>query len=189
MTRTRSICTFRAAKTSMGWLAVVASPRGVRAVIGPMDTRKQVAELLARQWPDVKRAPASKWLSKAVNQLTAFLAGERLFFDVHLDLSGLTPFRKRVLQACREIPYGTTMSYAELARKARSPKAARAVGGALGANPMPLLIPCHRVVRSDGALGGFSAPAGVALKQRLIALEAEHRSRPGRLILATGISV
>jgi len=103
----------------------------------------------------------------------AYFAGEAVTFDVPLDLTGVTSFRRRVLKACASIPYGETVSYADLARRVSAPGAARAVGGAMAANPLPLVIPCHRVLRSDGALGGFSAPQGVSLKKRMLNMEAE----------------
>ena len=80
-------------------------------------------------------------------------------------------FQRRVLKQCRLIPYGRTMSYGELAAKAGSPRAARAVGNCMAANNIPLLIPCHRVVCSDGRLGSFSAPGGTSMKRRLLAME------------------
>jgi methylated-DNA-[protein]-cysteine S-methyltransferase len=95
--------------------------------------------------------------------------------DIRVDLGPIGGFQRRVLEQCRRIPYGKTMSYAELAAKAGSPRAARAVGNCMAANPIPLIIPCHRVVRSDGRLGSYSAPGGVAMKRRILALEGSER--------------
>jgi methylated-DNA-[protein]-cysteine S-methyltransferase len=92
--------------------------------------------------------------------------------DVPLDLSFHTPFRQAVLDACRKVPYGNTASYQDLARAVGSPNATRAVGTAMANNPMPLIVPCHRILRADGSLGGFSAPDGANLKRRLLNLEA-----------------
>ena len=94
------------------------------------------------------------------------------FSDVPTDLTGLSAFAQRVLSACRKIPYGQTASYAELARLARSPKAARAAGSVMAANPMPLIVPCHRIIRSDGQAGDFAATGGPRFKAKLLALEA-----------------
>ncbi len=108
----------------------------------------------------------------AISQLLEYLEGKRTAFDVVLDLRG-TPFQKRVWAALLEIPYGDTRSYQEIARSVGSPRAVRAVGAANGANPVSLVVPCHRVIASDGTLGGYGG--GLELKARLLAME---RSRP-----------
>jgi methylated-DNA-[protein]-cysteine S-methyltransferase len=101
-------------------------------------------------------------------------------FDVPVRLTGLTPFQQSVLHECGRIPPGKTLTYGELADRAGRPGAARAVGNALARNPVPLVIPCHRVVASGGVLGGFSAEAGVGLKKQLLALEAQGSRAPRR---------
>ena len=88
-----------------------------------------------------------------------------------VNLAGLTPFQVAVLTACRQIRAGQTTSYGKLAETIRRPAAARAVGNALSANPLPLIIPCHRVLAANGKLGGFSAPGGIAMKERMLAHE------------------
>ena len=107
-------------------------------------------------------------LAEAARQLTEYFAGTRRAFDLPLAPAG-SPFRLRVWAAMQSIPYGETMSYGALARALGT--APRAVGGACGANPIPLVIPCHRVVGADGALGGFSGGAGCDTKRHLLALE------------------
>jgi O-6-methylguanine DNA methyltransferase len=91
--------------------------------------------------------------------------------DISVDFGPASEFRRRVLTLCRRIPCGRTMSYAELAARAGSPRAARAVGNCMATNPIPLLIPCHRVICADGRIGVYSAPGGAATKQRLWAME------------------
>lgn len=103
-----------------------------------------------------------------VEQLSDYFAGRRRSFDLSLDLRG-SPFQLRAWAALREIPFGTTRSYADQARAMGSPRAFRAVGSANGANPVPIVVPCHRVVASNGSLGGYSA--GLAIKRALLALE------------------
>jgi methylated-DNA-[protein]-cysteine S-methyltransferase len=100
--------------------------------------------------------------------VTEYLAGSRREFSVPLAPEG-TEFTRRVWEACRRIPYGRTVSYGELAAQAGSPRGARAVGQALGRNRIPLLIPCHRVLAGQGALGGFGG--GLEMKKRLLDLE------------------
>ena len=94
--------------------------------------------------------------------------------DVRIDPGQLTSFQRRVLEQCRRIPYGHTVSYAELAAKAGFPRAARAVGNCMAGNRIPLIIPCHRVVCAGGRLGSYSAPGGTGMKRRLLALEAQE---------------
>jgi len=112
-------------------------------------------------------------MSGLVTRLQAFADGEPDDLkDVKLDFSRLTPFQQRVISACRRIPWGKTVTYAELAAQAGSPRAARAVGSAMAKNPFPLIVPCHRVVGCGGSLGGYSAPGGIRVKQRLLQREA-----------------
>lgn len=112
------------------------------------------------------------FVQQLVERLQAYAAGREVDFgNVPLDLSHLTEFQRRVVDQCRRIAPGRTLSYAELARKAGHPGAARAVGNTMAANRFPIVIPCHRVVGSAGALGGFSAPSGISLKQKMLELE------------------
>lgn len=104
-----------------------------------------------------------------VSQLTAYLRGKRTSFDVELDLSWMTPFRQAVLEECARVPRGQVTTYAELARRAGRPNAFRAVGHTMATNPVPIVVPCHRVLGSDGSLHGFGG--GLDMKARLLALE------------------
>jgi methylated-DNA-[protein]-cysteine S-methyltransferase len=107
-----------------------------------------------------------------VRRLQAYACGAPVdFSDVPIDVGRLSEFERRVVRCCRQIPYGQTLSYGELAAWAGSPRAARAVGNCMAANPVPLIVPCHRVVRADGRLGSYSAPGGTRTKRRLLALE------------------
>jgi O-6-methylguanine DNA methyltransferase len=105
----------------------------------------------------------------AREELIEYLAGRRTFFTVPVDLGGVAEFQDRVLAEARRIPFGGVESYAALARRIGHPRAARAVGNALGANPVPVLVPCHRVIRGDGTWGRYAF--GAALKTRLLELE------------------
>ena len=115
---------------------------------------------------EVPRVPRA--LKKAVTQLRQYFDGRRREFDLELELSG-TDFQVAVWEALSEIPYGETVSYAELAEMVGHPNAFRAVGSANGANPIPIVLPCHRVVASGGGLGGYGG--GLPLKRSLLALE------------------
>ncbi len=120
-------------------------------------------------WPNAKRKRGcAKSLASDVRH---YFLGRVPSFDTPIDIASMTPFRQCVLEACRRVPYGQTASYQDLARAVGRPAATRAVGSTMAHNPIPLIIPCHRIVRSDGSLGGFSAADGVSLKRRMLRLE------------------
>ena len=104
-------------------------------------------------------------------QIQEYFDRKRKSFDLPFDLLGLSEFRKSVLMKTSQIPFGSTMSYGELARAIQQPNAARAVGGALAHNPLALVIPCHRVVAGDGSMHGFSSPGGIKTKIKLLEFE------------------
>jgi len=108
---------------------------------------------------------------KAVNELSEYLDGIRRDFDLQIDWSVMTPFQQRVLKLVCAIPFGETSTYGEIASQLGKPKAARAVGRANATNPIPLIIPCHRVIGSNGKLHGYSAPGGLATKAWLLQIE------------------
>jgi methylated-DNA-[protein]-cysteine S-methyltransferase len=120
--------------------------------------------------------PADSWIADAapfraaIGQLAEYFAGERRRFELSLAPRG-TEFQRRVWRALTEIPYGETISYGELARRIGNPNASRAVGLANGANPLPIVVPCHRVIGADGSLTGFGG--GLPIKRKLLALESE----------------
>lgn len=113
-----------------------------------------------------------------VSQLRQYFAGERNWFDVPVDLSSATPFARRVLEATARIPFGRLASYRDLANDIGQPGATRAVGNALGSNPVPIVVPCHRVIRSDGSIGGYTG--GLAIKWRLLEIEGVSLGMSGR---------
>ena len=123
------------------------------------------------------QTPSGEWLRRdaqfdeAKRQLNEYFAGARRRFDLELAPVG-TPFQRKVWQALSDIPYGETRSYGEIAAAIGSPRAAMAVGGANGSNPLPIVVPCHRVIGSDGSLTGFGG--GLAAKRYLLDLEADN---------------
>ncbi len=162
-------------KTRMGWVGLAATERGVSAVVLPKPSRRAAERELTRR-SGSRTAPTpmtngsgDTHLKAARAAITAYLEGKARGFDLPLDFAAKTPFRVKVWQALRAIPYGRVRSYGWVARKIGKPRAARAVGAACGANPVPLLVPCHRVVAGDGSLGGFSG--GLPNKRRLLKLE------------------
>lgn len=134
-----------------------------------------LADLAARVSPRVLEAPARA--DEVRRQLDAYFAGERTAFDLALDWSLVrTPFQRRVLEAAAAVPYGASVTYTDVATSAGSPKAVRAAGSALGANPLCIVVPCHRVLRAGGALGGYAG--GLDAKRWLLAREADSRTLP-----------
>jgi methylated-DNA-[protein]-cysteine S-methyltransferase len=113
------------------------------------------------------------WLKSLEENIKAYFEGTYAdsFDEIPVDLSTVNPFSRAVLEVCRKIPAGQTVTYSELAKMAGKPKAVRAVATAVANNPLPLIIPCHRIIRTDGGLGGFSAPGGIKTKKRLLDLE------------------
>ena len=159
----------------LGWLALVGRGQMLRQLTFGHASRGAALAALDPQF--VENATIGTWNRKFVRRLLSYLAGTPVDFrDVPMDLGPLTEFHRRVLDHCRQIPYGKTLTYGQLAAKAGSPRAARAVGNCMAANRIPLVIPCHRVVSADGRPGPFSAPRGTQMKKRLLALESGQRN-------------
>ena len=152
----------------VGRILVASTPRGLVRVSFPTEAPEAVlADLAATVSPRILEAPAR--LDEVRRELEEYFAGGRAGFDLALDWRLTKGFRRRVLRATARIPYGEIATYAEVARSARSPRAHRAAGSALGANPIPIVVPCHRVLRTGGALGGYGG--GLDVKDYLLRLE------------------
>lgn len=124
-------------------------------------------------------AEAPEWVSWAVVALQRYFAGRAVdFAGICLDLSGCSPFHQRIYDALRGVGWGRTTTYGALAAEVGSPDAARAIGQAMGRNPLPIIVPCHRVLASGGKIGGFSAHGGATTKERLLVLEGVARAHP-----------
>jgi len=155
-------------ETPLGLAFLFFSPNGLQrlAFAGEKDFKEG---MVMGSTPEIQALPQGvlkDWHDRVAQALEDYFAGNPASFDsLDLDQQG-TPFQLRVWQELRKIPYGETVSYQELARRLGNPKAARAVGQALGANPLPLIIPCHRVIAGNGSLGGYSS--GLDRKRRLL---------------------
>lgn len=158
---------------SLGSILVASSARGVCAIALGDDPEQLLRELQDR-FPNAQLIGGDGAFEQLVAKVVGFIEVPALGLDLPLDVRG-SAFQQRVWQALRDIPAGSTLSYSELARRIGSPKAARAVAGACAANPLALAIPCHRVVRSDGALSGYRW--GVARKRALLEREAAEKNR------------
>ena len=166
--RTRTMIRFTVMTTELGSFAFVARDGRLVATFTPSHGG-DVKRFIRERWPDAVETPRA--MPPFRRQIMSFFAGRPTAFDVEIDVASYSPFQQRIFEACRCIPYGKTASYGELAAAAGAPGAARAVGNTMARNPIPIVIPCHRVVRSDGSLGGFSSPAGTREKLRLLELE------------------
>lgn len=176
-------------ETSWGWMGMTASDRGIRAVILPLGTERSVEAALreralqheGRSIPGNGTAPhfgeasstgiyeVEQLLVEGKDQVTAYLEGRRRTLELPVDLSCGTVFQRRVWRTITRIPYGRVRSYGWVAAKVGGRQYARAVGQALGSNPVPIVIPCHRILSANGALGGFTG--GSRTKRRLLGLE------------------
>ncbi|MGN6404142.1 methylated-DNA--[protein]-cysteine S-methyltransferase [Sinomonas sp.] len=160
---------YRVVETPVGKLLIAATERGLVRVAYEREGHEAVLAVLAeRLSPRILEAPSR--LAEAARQVEEYFSGRRKGFDLPIDLSLAAGFRRTVLQHLSEIGYGHTESYAEVARAVGNPRAVRAVGTACATNPLPVVVPCHRVLRSDGSLGGYIG--GLDAKSSLLQLEA-----------------
>lgn len=154
--------------TSFGTGVVHASGHGITRVELPDISRKNTAVLRI----NVQKSISSRVTDNASELLQRYFAGEPVAFgDLPVDLSGIPAFRYKILNAIRSIPYGSVRSYGQIAEACGFPRAARAIGGVMASNPVPVIIPCHRVIGSSGRLTGFSAPGGEISKMMLLKME------------------
>lgn len=159
--------------SKLGWMALIGAGGLLKQLTFGHSSSPAAARALDPEL--LENAERGTWNVRLVRRLQAYASGTPVDFrDVKVDLGRLTDFQRRVAHRCRQIPYGKTLSYGQLAARAGSPRAARAVGNCMAANRVPLIIPCHRVLPADGRPGAFSAPGGTRTKQRLLALEAGH---------------
>jgi methylated-DNA-[protein]-cysteine S-methyltransferase len=159
---------YTTADSPFGPLLLAATRRGVVRIGMPtQDDDALLEELAARISPRVLEAPAR--LDEARRELDLYFEGRLRDFDLPLDWRLSRDFRRRALRAVARIPYGETRSYAQVARRAGNERAVRAAGSACGSNPIPIVVPCHRVLRTGGALGGYGG--GLAMKEALLRLE------------------
>jgi methylated-DNA-[protein]-cysteine S-methyltransferase len=154
--------------TPLGHMGVVASPKGLHMVVLPRRTENEVKMELEGHYTE-ELVRDEKGLSGIRQKLLNYLAGKKIIFNVNLDAAHATPFEIKVWDTVNGIPYGQSRSYDWVAKQVGAPNKVRAVGQALKHNRLPLVIPCHRVIKKSGDLGGFSA--GVELKRKLLKIE------------------
>ncbi|MBT9166298.1 MAG: Methylated-DNA--protein-cysteine methyltransferase [Chloroflexi bacterium] len=153
--------------TKFGWVAIAGSEEGLRRITLPQTTREEALGYIVGLLP--QSVANSSFFGDLIPRLQGYFKGQRFDFPDALDLNGTTTFQGDVWRLARFIPYGETRTYGWIAREMGHRRAGRAVGQALGRNRFPVVVPCHRVVGSDGSLVGFSN--GLEMKRRLLALE------------------
>ena len=163
-------------RTSFGWCAMLGEGSTLHGLTFGHPSIHSAVTWLDEHWPNCNAADAKRanWNAPLARRIVAMLKGKHdEFRDVKIADSHLTPFGRKVIAACRKIPWGYTCSYGDLAKLAGSAKAARAVGHFMSNNRTPLIVPCHRVVGSGGRLGGYSARQGLTTKCQLLSLESD----------------
>jgi O-6-methylguanine DNA methyltransferase len=160
-------------KTPWGWMGISETSQGIDAIVLPRGSRQAIESGLNAMASEPCEAGDSMRLEAARRQLLDYLSGKRDTFAVPLDLSRGTPFRRRVWRILQRVPYGKLRSYQWVASRVGGRRYARAVGNAVSANPLPIVIPCHRIVAQDSSLGGFSC--GLPMKRKLLTLEGTLR--------------
>ena len=161
-------------KIGIGWCGIVSSKKGILRILIGLPSREMILRQIRAEFGRGITETHAK--GNIADKIKRYFSGEKVSFKCVLDWSFLSPFQKKVFKASMKIPYGAVESYGSLAKKAGCPRGSRAVGGALARNPFPLVVPCHRVIRKDGSLGGFSAGGGLELKKKLLKLEGQVRN-------------
>jgi O-6-methylguanine DNA methyltransferase len=156
-------------KSPWGWVGISESAKGIDAIALPKRSKRAIEFGLRTMTGGSFEPGESARLEAARRQLLDYLAGKRNRFDIPLDLSRGTAFQRRVWRTLQRVPYGKLRSYQWIAARVGGRRYARAVGNAVGANPLPIVVPCHRIVAQDASLGGFSC--GLPMKRKLLTLE------------------
>ncbi len=168
--------------TAIGPCGIVWAERGVAGVQLPEADEARTRARLQRRYPGAVQTAPPAAIQAAIDAMVALLRGEPIDLSfVELDLDGVDDFHRHVYEVARAIPPGSTLTYGDVAARIGDRGAARAVGQALGKNPFPIVVPCHRVLAAAGGTGGFSAPGGVNSKLRMLQIEGAHREGPPTL--------
>jgi methylated-DNA-[protein]-cysteine S-methyltransferase len=161
--------------TALGHCGMVWTDRGIAGVNLPEGSEEKTRARVKKRFPEAIEAAPSADTQKIIAEVVALIAGEKIDFShVTLDHAPLPEFSKRVYDIVRTIPIGHTLTYGDIAKKLGDVSLSREVGQAMGKNPTPVIMPCHRVVAASGKTGGFSAPGGVDTKMKLLSIERRH---------------
>ncbi len=160
--------------TAWGWAGFAADKKGLRILVLPEETKEDVLFKIRGMLEYNHLIEENRGWENLIQKIKEYFTGKKVdFLDWQLNLGNYTNFQKKILQTVRKIPYGKTRSYKWVAQTAGYPRAYRAVGNTMRNNLLPLIIPCHRVIKSNGMLGGFSGEEGISLKKKMIDLESE----------------
>jgi methylated-DNA-[protein]-cysteine S-methyltransferase len=158
--------------TAIGSCAIAWGERGILGVQLPEADAARTRARMRRRFPRARETTPRAQVRRAIDGIVALIGGVAVDFSaVALDMERVPAFHRRVYEVARTISRGATLTYGEIAKRLGVPAEARDVGEAMGRNPFPIIVPCHRVLAAGGKLGGFSAPGGVATKRRLLAIE------------------
>ncbi|MBE3113547.1 MAG: methylated-DNA--[protein]-cysteine S-methyltransferase [Actinobacteria bacterium] len=162
--------------TTWGWAGFVFDRKGLLIFVLPEERKEDVLFRIRKELKHSNLIEDDRGWENLIQEVKEYYTGKKVdFTDYQLNLDSYTNFQKKVLQTVRKIPYGEIRSYKEAAEAAGYPRAYRAVGNTMAHNPIPLIIPCHRVIGSNGKLVGFSASGGIVLKQKMLDLESEGK--------------
>jgi methylated-DNA-[protein]-cysteine S-methyltransferase len=166
-------------ETAIGSTAIVWSARGIAGVQLPERSARATRDRVLRRFPAARETAPPAIMQRAIDDIVGLLGGEpRDLTYVTVDIDGVADFNRRVYAIARTIPPGATLSYGEIAERLGDRSLARDVGQALGQNPIPIIVPCHRVLAAGGKMGGFSAPGGIVTKLRLLTIEGAQPNGP-----------
>ena len=162
--------------TAWGWVGFVVGRGGLRIFVLPEERKENVLFRIKKELKCNNLFEDNRGWENLIQKVKEYYSGEKVdFTDYQLNLDNYTNFQKKILQTVKKIPYGGIRSYKEVAEAAGYPRAYRAVGSTMRNNPLPLVVPCHRVIKSDGSIGGFSGQKDNPLKKKMIDLESEGK--------------
>ena len=167
-------------KAVWGWMGIAEGDKGMKKIVLPHGNRQDVEQIILRKFPEALENDTA--LESLAKIFEGYFKGEKISQAIEIDWSGYSDFSIKVWRATQSIPWGEVRTYKWVSQYLQKPLSSRAIGNALGKNPFPIVVPCHRVVRSDGSLGGFSAPLGVVLKRKMLEMEGIRFDNKGRVL-------
>ena len=162
-------------KTSLGWCGIIFGKQRLIKIYLPGLKKEKLKKIIHSSNKNI--VERSNSINVLIRKICSYFKGKNIRLNIPIDMEAVTEFERKVYKQAMKIPFGKVKTYKWLAEKAGVPNGARAVGNALSKNPVPLIIPCHRVIKSNGSLGGFSAPGGILIKRKMLSIEG-HENYP-----------